>query len=133
MEDPCEAIRHAYLAGTNTKSEPIVAPESPHTVASPTSLPDSTLPTCHVKESKGFDTSGARSTTARMAMRVPPTMSPGLSASVAEVAAMFDLALRKRIRSSYETSPSSSPPDLPSRKRYRGTTELVEDDDEEGD
>ncbi|GJS26620.1 hypothetical protein Tco_0487240 [Tanacetum coccineum] len=34
-------------------------------------------------------------------------------------------------RSSYDSSPSSSPPDLPSRKHYRGTSELVEDDDEE--
>ncbi|GKF03260.1 hypothetical protein Tco_0030183, partial [Tanacetum coccineum] len=34
---------------------------------------------------------------------------------------------------SYESSPSSSPPDLPSRKRYRGTSELVEDDDEDED
>ncbi|GKB03318.1 hypothetical protein Tco_0831407 [Tanacetum coccineum] len=70
---------------------------------------------------------------ARMAMRVPPAMSPGLSASIAEVAAMSDLAFCKRFRSSYESSPSSSPPDLPSRKHYRGTSKLVEDDEEEED
>ncbi|GKD37755.1 hypothetical protein Tco_1257962, partial [Tanacetum coccineum] len=58
-------------------------------------------------------------------------MSPGLSASMVEVAAMFESAFRKRFRSSYESSPSLSPPDLPSQKRYRGTFELVEDDDEE--
>ncbi|GJS60850.1 hypothetical protein Tco_0655634 [Tanacetum coccineum] len=46
-------------------------------------------------------------------------MSSSLSGSIAEVAAMSDLAFRKRFRSSYESSPSSSPPDLPSRKRYR--------------
>ncbi|GKD16646.1 hypothetical protein Tco_1205804 [Tanacetum coccineum] len=46
-KDPFEAIRQAYLVGTDTESEPIEAPESPHTVASPTSLPDSTPPTCH--------------------------------------------------------------------------------------
>ncbi|GKF02906.1 hypothetical protein Tco_0029829 [Tanacetum coccineum] len=40
-------------------------------------------------------------------------MSPGLFASMAE------------------SSPSSSPPDLPSRKRYWGTSELVEDDKED--
>ncbi|GKD86896.1 hypothetical protein Tco_1358050, partial [Tanacetum coccineum] len=34
------------------------------------------------------------------------------------------------IRSSYESSPSSSPLDLPTRKRYRGTFELVEDDED---
>ncbi|GKE88573.1 hypothetical protein Tco_1566048, partial [Tanacetum coccineum] len=144
----------------SSQSEPIEAPESPHTVASPTSLPDSTPPICHVEESEGSDTSGARSTssdstvplspdhplthttftlvpvirwTARMAVRVPPAMSPGLSASVAEVAAMSDLAFRKRFRPSYESSPSSSQSYLLSRKRYWGTSELVEDDDEEED
>ncbi|GKE08248.1 hypothetical protein Tco_1411799 [Tanacetum coccineum] len=60
-------------------------------------------------------------------------MSPGLSASMAEVAAMSDSAFRKRFRSSYESLPSSSPPDLPLRKRYRGTSKLVEDDDVEED
>ncbi|GKE01931.1 hypothetical protein Tco_1389914, partial [Tanacetum coccineum] len=135
-------------------------PELPHTLASPTSLPDSTPPTCHVEESKGSNTSGARYTSsnstvllspdhplthttptlvpilrmiARMTVRVPPAMSPGLSASVAEVAAMSDSVFRKRFRSSYESLPSSSPPDLPSQKRYRGTSKLVEDNDEEGD
>ncbi|GKB67933.1 hypothetical protein Tco_0929345 [Tanacetum coccineum] len=68
-----------------------------------------------------------------MAVRVPPVMSPGLSASMAKVAAMSESAFRKRFRSSYKSSPSSSPPDLPSRKRYRGTSELVEDDDEENE
>ncbi|GJU48342.1 hypothetical protein Tco_1217897 [Tanacetum coccineum] len=58
-------------------------------------------------------------------------MSPGLSASMAEVATMSESAFHKRFRSSYESSPSSSPPDLPSRKHYQGTSELVEDDDEE--
>ncbi|GKF57759.1 hypothetical protein Tco_0171296, partial [Tanacetum coccineum] len=159
-KDPYEAIRHAYLVRTDIESKPIEAPESSHTVASPTSLPDSTPPTCHVEESEGSNTSGARSTsldstallspdhplthttltlvlilrrTARMVMRVPPVMSPGLSASVAEVAVMSDSAFRKRFRSSYESSPSSSPPDLPSRKRYQGSSELVEDDYEKGD
>ncbi|GJV23343.1 hypothetical protein Tco_1376038 [Tanacetum coccineum] len=67
----------------------------------------------------------------RMVVCVLPAMSPGLSASIAEVVTMSDLAFRKRFRSSYESSPSSSPPDLPLRKRYRGTYELVEDDEEE--
>ncbi|GKB85049.1 hypothetical protein Tco_0957321, partial [Tanacetum coccineum] len=133
-------------------------PESPHTIASPTSLPDSTSPTRHAEESEDSDMSGARSTssdftaplspdqplthtsptlvpflcrTARMAMRVPPAMSPSLSASIAEVATMSDSSFCKRFRSSYETSPSSSPPDLPSRKHSRGTSEIVEDDEEE--
>ncbi|GJT46482.1 hypothetical protein Tco_0955197, partial [Tanacetum coccineum] len=145
-EDPYEAIRQAYLVETDTKFEPFEdlveteTPESPHTVASPTSLPDSTPPTRHAEESEDSGTFGERSTPsdcttpllpdhplthttptlvlflrriARMAVRVPPAMSPGLSASIAE------------------SSPSSSPPDLPSRKRSRGTYELVEDDEEE--
>ncbi|GKC14066.1 hypothetical protein Tco_1010848 [Tanacetum coccineum] len=118
----------AYLVETNTESEPFEdpvetkTPESPHTVASPTSLPDSTPPIRHAED---FDM------TARMAVCVLPTMSPSLSANIAEVAARSDLAFCKRFRSSYETSPSSSPPDLPSRKRSQGTSELVEDDEEE--
>nr|GEY70321.1 hypothetical protein [Tanacetum cinerariifolium] len=68
-----------------------------------------------------------------MAVRVPPTMSPTLSSSIAEVAAMSDSAFRKRFRSSYDNSPSSSPPDLPLRKLYRGTSKLLEDDKKEED
>ncbi|GKB11847.1 hypothetical protein Tco_0845770 [Tanacetum coccineum] len=109
LEDPYEAIRQAYLVETET-------PESPHIVASPTLLPDSTPPTRHAED---FDTSGARPTSsyfitplslnhplthasstlvlfprriARMAMRVPPVMSHGLSSSIAEVAVMSDSA-----------------------------------------
>nr|GEZ97211.1 hypothetical protein [Tanacetum cinerariifolium] len=135
-------------------------PESPHTLVSLTSLPYCTPPTRHAKESEDSDTSGTRSTpsdftallspdypptyttpilvpllyrTARMAVRVPPAVSHGLSASIAEVAAMFDSAFCKRFRSSYESLPSSSPPDLPLRKRSRGTSEFVEDDEEDDD
>ncbi|GKA38768.1 hypothetical protein Tco_0731319 [Tanacetum coccineum] len=162
--DPYEAIRQACLVETDFESEPFEDPvetetlESPHTVVSPTSLPDNTPPTRHAEESVDSDMSSARPTssdfnaplsldhpltytsptlvpflhrTARMAVRVPPAMSPSLSASIAEVAAMSDSAFRKRFRSSYESSPSSSPPDLPSRKRSWGTSELVEDEEEE--
>nr|GEW90428.1 hypothetical protein [Tanacetum cinerariifolium] len=65
-----------------------------------------------------------------MVVRIPPAMSSGLSASMAEVAALSEYAFRKRFRSSYKSSLSLSPPDLPSWKRYRGTSELVEDKDE---
>ncbi|GJV58027.1 hypothetical protein Tco_1459032 [Tanacetum coccineum] len=132
-KDPYEAIRHAYLVETDTEFKPFEdpveteTPESPHTVASPTSLPDSTPPTHHAEESEGSDMSGARSTPsdfttplspdhplthttptlvlfirriARIAVHVPPAMLPGLSAN------------------------------LPSRKRSRGTSELVEDDED---
>ncbi|GKG21659.1 hypothetical protein Tco_0384254, partial [Tanacetum coccineum] len=36
-------------------------------------------------------------------------------------------------RSSYKSSPSVSPPDLPLQKHYRGTSELVEDNEEDRD
>ncbi|GJW05724.1 hypothetical protein Tco_1568147 [Tanacetum coccineum] len=163
-EDPYEAIRQTYLVGTNTESKPFEgeakASESPHTVASPTLLPDSTPPAYRAEESKGSNTSSVRSTssdstapllpdhplthttptlvpilrrTAPMAVRVPPEMSSGLSVSMAGVAAMFESIFRKRFRSSYESSPSLSLPDLPSRKHYRGTFELVEDSEEDDD
>ncbi|GJX19364.1 hypothetical protein Tco_0222041, partial [Tanacetum coccineum] len=132
----------AFLVETKTESEPFYdpieteTPESPHTVASPTSLPDSTSPTSHAEESEDSDTSGARSTssdftaplspdhplthtsptlvlflrrTAHIAVRVPPAMSPGHFACIAEVATMSDSVFCKRFRSSYKTSPSSSP------------------------
>nr|GEY70019.1 hypothetical protein [Tanacetum cinerariifolium] len=152
-EDPYGAIRQAYLVETKTS-------ESPHIVASPTSLPDSTPPMHHAEDSMDSETSGARSTPsdsiaplspdhplthasptlahilrriARMVVRVSPAMSPSLSASIAEVVAMSDSVFRKRFRSSYDSSPSASPPNLPSQKRYRGTSGLVDDDKEEGD
>ncbi|GJZ58709.1 hypothetical protein Tco_0614525 [Tanacetum coccineum] len=88
LKDPYEAIRQDYLDGTNTESEPFEDPTD-------TETPE----------------------TACMAVRVPHVMSSSLSTSMAEVAAMSDSALCKRF-SSYESSPSVSPPDLPSRKRY---------------
>nr|GEU74470.1 hypothetical protein [Tanacetum cinerariifolium] len=54
--------------------------------------------------------------TARMAVRLPPTMSHGLFASIAYVAAMSDSAFHKMFRSSYDSLPS---PILPVWKRYR--------------
>ncbi|GKA31794.1 hypothetical protein Tco_0718161 [Tanacetum coccineum] len=126
LKDPYEAIRQAYLDGTDTESEPFKdpieteTPESPHIVAPPTSLPESTLPTLVPILRR----------TARMVVRVPLAMSLGLSANMAGVAAMFESAFHQRFRSSYESLSSSSPPDLPSQKRYRGTSELVEDDEE---
>nr|GEU35897.1 hypothetical protein [Tanacetum cinerariifolium] len=57
--------------------------------------------------------------TIRIATHVPPTMSPRLSDSIAEVAAMSDSTFRSRFRSFYESSPSSSSPELPSRKCYQ--------------
>ncbi|GJT30828.1 hypothetical protein Tco_0911103 [Tanacetum coccineum] len=128
-EDPYEAIRQAYLDGTDTKSEPFEdptdteTPESPLAIASPIPLSESTPPVLVP----------ILRNTVRMAVHIPHAMSSGLSASMAEVAAISDYALRKRFRSSCESSPSVSPPDLPLRKRYRGTSELVEDSEEDDD
>nr|GEX86178.1 hypothetical protein [Tanacetum cinerariifolium] len=138
------AINDAINLGTDTMSEPFEGKarthESPHIVAPPT---------CHVEELESCGTSGARSTssdstaplspdhplthttpalvsilcrTACMAVRVSLAMSPGLSAGIAEVEAMSDLAFHKRFRSSYDSLPSST---LPVRKRYRGTSKLI--------
>nr|GFC10093.1 hypothetical protein [Tanacetum cinerariifolium] len=60
--------------------------------------------------------------TARISVRIPPVMSPSLSASITKVAAMPDSAILKRFRSSYDSSPS---PTLPVRKRYKGMSELI--------
>ncbi|GKE04019.1 hypothetical protein Tco_1396037, partial [Tanacetum coccineum] len=85
-EDPYKAIKQAYLDGTDTESEPfedrveIETPESPLIVAPPTSLPESTPPTLV----------SILRRTARMAVRVPHAMSSGISASMAEVAAMTE-------------------------------------------
>ncbi|GJR10637.1 reverse transcriptase domain-containing protein [Tanacetum coccineum] len=102
-EDPYEAIRQAYLDGTDTESEPFEdpidteTPESPLTVAPPTSLPKSTPPVLVPILRR----------TRRMAVRVPPAMSSGLSTSIAEVAAMSESSFR--------------------------TSELIEDSEEDGD
>ncbi|GKE02863.1 hypothetical protein Tco_1390846 [Tanacetum coccineum] len=118
-EDPYEAIRQAYLVKTET-------PKLPHTIASPTLLLNSTPPTHHVEGLVDSDTSGVRPTSpdftaplsldhplthttptfvpflrriARMAVRVPPVMSPGLSVNIAEVAAMSDSAFHSDSKS----------------------------------
>nr|GEX89155.1 hypothetical protein [Tanacetum cinerariifolium] len=138
--------------GTDTESKPFEGeaktPESPYIVAPPT---------CQVEESEGYDTSDVRFTssdsnvplssdhplthttpalvpilhsTARIVVRVSPAMSPDLSVGIVEVAAMSDLAFRKRSRSSYDSSPS---PTLPVWKRYRGTSEIILYTDREED
>ncbi|GJW30944.1 hypothetical protein Tco_0047819 [Tanacetum coccineum] len=70
--------------------------------------------------------------TACMVVRTQPTLSPGMSSRIAEAAALSPSSFRKRYRSSYKTSSSSSPT-LPVRKRYRGTSELILDTDSKGD
>ncbi|GJV25391.1 hypothetical protein Tco_1378086 [Tanacetum coccineum] len=102
-EDPYEAIRQAYFNGTDTEFEPFEdrvdtkTPESPLTIAPPISLSESTPPIFVPILRK----------TACMVVRVPPAMSSGLSASMAEVAAMSESSFR--------------------------TSELVEDSEEDDD
>ncbi|GJS42620.1 hypothetical protein Tco_0567663 [Tanacetum coccineum] len=122
-EDPYVAIRQAYLDGMDTESEPFEdpidteTPESPLTIAPPIPLSESTPPVLFPILRK----------TARMAVHVPHAMSSSLSVDMVEVAAMSESAFRKRFRSSYESFPYVSPPDLPSRKRYREDEGLCED------
>ncbi|GKG31655.1 hypothetical protein Tco_0426605, partial [Tanacetum coccineum] len=54
------------------------------------------------------------------------------SASIAEVAAMSDSVFCKRFRFSYESSPSSSPPDIPSWKCSRGSNSYSKNAEDEG-
>ncbi|GKE15403.1 hypothetical protein Tco_1422980 [Tanacetum coccineum] len=128
-DDPYEAIRQAYLDRMDIESEPFEdpintnAPESPLAIAPPISLSESTLPVLVPILRR----------TAHMDVLVPHAMSSGLSVNMAEVAAMSESVLCKRFRSSYEISPSVSPPDLPLWKRYRGMSELVEDSKEDVD
>ncbi|GJZ71813.1 hypothetical protein Tco_0635664 [Tanacetum coccineum] len=113
----------------DTESEPFEdptdteTPESPLAIAPPIPLSESTSPVSVPILRR----------TARMDVRIPHAMSSGLSASMAEVAAMSESALCKRFRSSWESLPSVSPPGLPLRKRYRGTSKLVEDSEEDDD
>ncbi|GJV51657.1 hypothetical protein Tco_1447398 [Tanacetum coccineum] len=94
----CVKTKASLFDGADTESEPFEdpidteTPESPLTIAPPTSLPESTPPTLVPILCR----------TARMAVRVPPAMSSGLSDSMAE-------------------------------KRYHGTSELVEDSEEDED
>ncbi|GKD38858.1 hypothetical protein Tco_1259065 [Tanacetum coccineum] len=128
-EDPYEAIRQAYLDGMDTEFKPFEdlidteTLESPLTIAPPIPLSEST-PRVLVPILRR---------TARMAVRIPYAMSAGLSTDMAEVAAMSESAFRKRFWSFYESLPSVSPPDLPSRMRYHSTSELVEDSKEDDD
>ncbi|GJY21628.1 hypothetical protein Tco_0394194 [Tanacetum coccineum] len=88
LEDPYEAIRQAYLDGTDAESEPFQdpidteTPESPLTIAPPISLSESTPPVLVPILYR----------TACMAVRVPPVMSSDLFASIAEVTAMSESA-----------------------------------------
>ncbi|GKB19841.1 hypothetical protein Tco_0853764 [Tanacetum coccineum] len=80
LEDPYEAIRQAYLDGTDTESEPFEDPTDTKTLESPIAIaPPVLVPILN--------------RIARMVVRVPHAMSSGLSATMAEVVAMSESAL----------------------------------------
>ncbi|GJV69833.1 hypothetical protein Tco_1485342 [Tanacetum coccineum] len=97
-KDPYEAIRQAYLDGTNNESDPFEdpidteTPESPIAIAPPILLSESTppilVPILH--------------RTICMAVRVSHAMSSGLSAGMAEVAAMSESTISVRVEDSEE-------------------------------
>ncbi|GKC84543.1 hypothetical protein Tco_1140260 [Tanacetum coccineum] len=69
--------------------------------------------------------------TARMAVRTQSTLSPGMLAQITEASALSPSSFCKRYRSSYETPSPSLSLILPIRKRYRGTSQLVKDTEDE--
>nr|GFB39015.1 hypothetical protein [Tanacetum cinerariifolium] len=86
---------------TSSDSTTPLSPDHPLTQTSSTPTPTRVLFHCR---------------TARMAVRTQPTLSLGMSAHIAEEAALSPSSFRKRYRSSYVTS-SSPPSALPIRKR----------------
>ncbi|GJZ82429.1 hypothetical protein Tco_0647602, partial [Tanacetum coccineum] len=75
--------------------------------------------------------------TARMAVRTQPTLSPGYLAKLSKVMILSPSSFRKRYISSYETPSSSASPalslTLPIRKRYYGTSDPILDTETKGD
>ncbi|GKD18397.1 hypothetical protein Tco_1207555 [Tanacetum coccineum] len=108
-------ITSSHSSASSDSTAPL-SPDHPLTQTSPTPTPTRVL--FHRK-------------TARMTVRTQSTLSPGMSAQIAEAAALSPSLFRKRYRSSYEIPSPSSSPILPIRKRYRGTSELVEDTEDE--
>ncbi|GJX12715.1 hypothetical protein Tco_0204473 [Tanacetum coccineum] len=167
-EDPYKAIRQACLFETDTESKPFEGPvetetlDSPHTIASPTLLPDSTPPACHAEESEDSDTSGAKSTSSDSTTPLSPDhplthTSPTLTPTRAS---FHHRTTRMTVRAQPVMSPGHSArvtkamalsdsafrkryrssydtplpsPTLPVQKRYRGTSEPILDTDSEED
>ncbi|GJS17133.1 hypothetical protein Tco_0411605 [Tanacetum coccineum] len=113
-EDPYEAIRQAYLVGTDTDTPPVgyvEESEGSGTSSVGSTSSDSTTPLSpdHLLTRDIPVLVPSLRRTARMAVRVQPVLSPGYSAHIAEATSMSDVAFHKRFRSSYESSPSPSP------------------------
>ncbi|GKD09380.1 hypothetical protein Tco_1189065 [Tanacetum coccineum] len=135
-DDPCVAVRQAWVP-LRGEEFVVVEPSGTRTDSSHSSASsDSTAPLSpyhpltHVSPTPTPTRDSFHRKTVRMTMHVQPVMSPSLSTSIAEVAAMFDSTFHKRFRSPYDSSPS---PTLPVQKRYRGTSELILDTDSDED
>ncbi|GJW72647.1 hypothetical protein Tco_0129564 [Tanacetum coccineum] len=132
-DDPYVAVRQAYeeFEASERSGTRIVSSHSPVSSDSTAPLlPDH--PLTHVSPTTTPTRVLFHRRTARMAVCTQPTLSPGMSACIAEATALSPSSFRKRYRSSYETSSSSSSPTLLVQKRYRGTSKLILDTDREG-
>ncbi|GJY53634.1 hypothetical protein Tco_0445298 [Tanacetum coccineum] len=99
-------------SSASSDSTALLSPDHPLTHVSPTPTPTRA--------------SFYRRTT-RMTVCAQPAMSLGHLARVTEMMALSDSSFYKRYRSSYETLLTSPSLTLPVRKRYRGTSKLIED------
>ncbi|GJV93035.1 reverse transcriptase domain-containing protein [Tanacetum coccineum] len=131
--------RQAYLVETDIESEPFEdpieteTPESPHTLASPTSLPYNTPPACHARDLEDSNTSGARSTsldsTAPLSpdhplTRTSPTHTPTRASFHRRTARMTVCAQPvMSLGHSTRVTEAMAFSDLAFRKRYRSSYE----------
>nr|GEZ35643.1 hypothetical protein [Tanacetum cinerariifolium] len=125
---------------TDEESEPLETSKTRITSSPPTTPPAdlTTLPSSQqppltqTSPTPALPRSFLYRTIAWMAVRTQPTLSLGISNRLTEAMTLSPSSFRKRYRSSYEIRSSSSPT-LPSRKRYRGTSELITDTETESD
>ncbi|GKD82735.1 hypothetical protein Tco_1349574, partial [Tanacetum coccineum] len=121
-KDPYEAIRQAYLDGTDTKSEPFEdpidteTPESPLTITPPIPLSESTPPVLVPILYR----------TTRMAVRIPHAMSSGLSVGMTEVEAM------KRYRGTFELVEDSDDEEDEEIEESMDSNSVTEDAEDNG-
>ncbi|GJV36543.1 hypothetical protein Tco_1409020 [Tanacetum coccineum] len=113
---PSSARTNSSYSSTSSDSTTPLSSDHPLTHVSPTPTP--TRVSFHHR-------------TTCIAMRTQSTLSPSMSACIAEAAALSLSSFRKRYISSYKTSSSSLT--LPVRKRCRGTSKLILDTDSERD
>ncbi|GJY09876.1 hypothetical protein Tco_0378061 [Tanacetum coccineum] len=143
-DDPYVAVRQAQLVDTNSESDLEEAPSKAKELQSLGSrLPlmgeqFEAIKPSSARTNSSYSSTSSDSTTPLSSdhpltptMRTQSTLSPSMSACIAEAAALSLSSFRKRYRSSYKTSSSSLT--LPVRKRYRGTSKLILDTDSERD